>query len=367
MNKKWLVIPSLVVLMLIGAVAAMPVLQRLWEEHRPGREVVIDRAMQVEVIDKLVAKLKDHYVFPDKAKQIEAVLRRRQQEGKYDGLKNGYRLANQLRADIRGVSKDLHMKVWFAPGLDIPGERDGPEPASQAEWEERNNVVKRLMMRHEAARYVKKARHLSHNIGYLKITGFPSAYPVAEKYAAAMNELAGTDGLIVDLRDNGGGEPGSVALLISYFVDGRTRLNDIWNRDTGTTTQHWTHDKLDGKRYGGKKPVLILVGPGTASAAEDFAYTMQALKRATVVGERTWGGAHPSSLHRINDYFLAVIPNERTISPITGTNWEGVGVKPDIAATPDKALAVAKEHIRRRLQGSAPRVAAGINARPIPR
>ena len=72
----------------------------------------------------------------------------------------------------------------------------------------------------------------------------------------------------------------------------------IWDRTTGNTTQYWTQDKLDGKRYGGNKPVLILASPGTASAGEDFAYTMQALNRATVISEPIWGGAHPAPLSR---------------------------------------------------------------------
>jgi C-terminal processing protease CtpA/Prc len=181
---------------------------------------------------------------------------------------------------------------------------------------------------------------------------------VAEKYAATMDKLADTDGLIVDLRDNRGGDPKAVVLLISYFVDQRTRLNDIWDRDTNVTKQQWTVDKLDGKRYGGKKPVVILAGPGTMSAGEDFAYTMQALKRATVIGKPTWGGAHPARPYRLGDHFFAVIPNARTISPITHTNWEGGGVTPDSAATPDNALAKAKDMLQRRLHGTAPLVAA---------
>ena len=356
MKKKWIVIP-LLMLTVIGA-WAMPGLQHVWQRLGPRSEVVVDRAMRAQVIDTLVAKLNDHYVFPDKAKQIEALLRQRQQEGKYDGITNGNRLARQLRTDLHGVARDLHMKVWFMPGLVLP-EGDGPAPASEAQWEDRNNFVKRLLMRQEASRQVKKVQHLGHNIGYLKTSGFPAAFLVADKYAAAMDELAATDGLIVDLRDNGGGEPESVALLISYFVDQRTRLNDLWDRETGNTIEHWTQDRVGGRRYGGKKPVVILVGPGTASAAEDFAYTMQAMKRATVVGERTWGGAHPASPHRLNEHFYAVIPGQRSISPITGTNWEGVGVVPDIAATPGNALAVAHKLMQRRLQRSAPLAAAG--------
>jgi C-terminal processing protease CtpA/Prc len=317
--------------------------------------------MRVEAIDTLVARLSDHYVFPDKAKKIEAVLRQRQQEGKYDGMTNGEQLARQLTADLRGEAQDLHMVVEFSPGL-VPPDPVGPPPASKAEWDKRNNFAMRLFVsvyRRLANLGVEKVDHLSTNVGYLKVSAFPPPFLVAEEYAAAMDKLADTDGLIVDLRDNRGGGPASVALLISYFVDQRTRVNDLWERDTGITTQHWTEEKLDGKRYGGKKPVLILAGPGTMSAGEDFAYTMQALKRATVIGERTWGGAHPARPHRLGDHFFAVIPGRRTISPITHTNWEGVGVIPDIAATPDNALAVAKDLLQRRLHGTAPLAAAG--------
>lgn len=169
-----------------------------------------------------------------------------------------------------------------------------------------------------------------------------------------MDSLSDTDALIIDVRDNHGGSPKSVALLISYFVNHLTRLNDVWSRDSGQTTQIWTEAKLDGRRYGGKKPVVILAGPGTASAGEDFTYTMQALKRATVIGERTWGGAHPIALYRIGDHFFAAIPNSRSISPLTHTNWEGSGVMPDVAAPPANALAVAKDLLQRQLDATLP-------------
>ncbi len=359
MKRKWIAISSLLVLIVIGAFT-MPVLKYFWERHRPRPEVVVDRAMRVEVVDALVAKLNEHYIFPDKAKEIEAVLRQRQHEGKYDGITEGKQLAQQLTADLQGVVKDLHMEVGFRPGLVLPDDDGaGPPPATQEEWERRNNIVMRLIMRQIAKRRVEEVEHLSPNIGYLKIVGFPPPFLVAEKYGAAMDELADTDGLIVDLRRNGGGGTESVALLISYFVDQRTRLNDIWNRHTGITTTYWTEEKLDGKRYGSKKPIMILVGPRTMSAGEEFAYTMQALKRATVIGEPTWGGANPARPHRIGGHFYAVIPGKRVISPITQSNWEGVGVTPDIAVRPDDALLVARELLQRRLRGTGPIEVAG--------
>ena len=346
MKKKWIVIPSLLVLTMTGAIASPP----------PTGE--LDRATQVEVIDALVAKVNANYVFPDKAKQVEAVLRQRQREGKYDGITDGKQLAKQLSDDIDGVVHDKHMLVDVS---DRPVPHDDampPPPKTRAEWEKQ--VPPAVLERVRASNLgVEKVDHLSPNIGYLQISSFGPVFLVSEKFAAAMNELADTDGLIIDLRNNGGGGGDSVALLISYFFDERTRLNDTWERSTDTTTQYWTQDKVDGKRYGGKKPVLVLAGANTKSAAEAFAYTMQTLKRATVIGERTWGGAHPARPYRLSEHFYAVIPSRRTISPITHTNWEGVGVIPDIAAKPDDALAVAKDLLQRRLQGTAPLVAPG--------
>jgi hypothetical protein len=342
MKKKWIVVPCLLLLTTIGAYAATP---------EPQPKVTVDSAMRLQAIDALVAKLNDHYVFPDKARQIEAVLRQRQREGKYDGITDGEQLAKQLTADLAGVVHDKHLMVGFEPDMVPPDREVVPPPKSLAEWERmappdiRQSIL-------ASSLGVEKVDHLGPRIGYLDLSGFPPPFLVAGKYAAAMDKLADTDGLIVDLRNNHGGAPDGVALLVSYFVDERTRLNDIWDRDTGVTTQQWTVDRLDGKRYGGKKPVLILTGPGTTSAGEDFAYTMQALKRATLIGERTWGGAHPTRPFRLGDHFFAAIPSARTISPITQTNWEGVGVVPDVAATPDQALAVAKDMLQRRLQGS---------------
>jgi hypothetical protein len=338
--KNWTVVPCLL-LSMINAYAAPPA---------PLPKVSVDSAMRQQTINALVAKLNDHYVFPAKARQIETVIRHRQREGKYDAITDGERLATQLTDDLADVVHDKHLRVGFEPGLVPPDREMGPPPKSLAEWKRKTppDVVKQALA---SSLGVEKVDHLGPRIGYLDLSGFAPPFVVAGKFAQAMDQLADTDGLIVDLRHNGGGGPDSVALLVSYFVDGRTRLNDLWDRDTGVTTKQWTVDQLDGKRYGGKKPVLILAGPGTMSAGEDFAYTMQALKRATVIGERTWGGAHPTRGFRLNDHFFVGVPFARSVSPITHTNWEGVGVVPDIVAKPDQALAMAQDILQRKLQG----------------
>lgn len=332
MKRNVIVLLVVLSLALIGTIVALPAL------YRP--QTTVDGPTRTQAIDTLIARLDQHYVFPETARQIKTLLRKRQHDGKYDAITNGEQFAAQLTVDMASVAHDLHMKVKFSPTRLRPGrEVDATPNATSKAARDRNYGVDSV-------------DHLSPAIGYLRITAFPPRSLVADRYASALDKLSDTSALIIDVRNNGGGDPESVALLISYFVDRPTRLNDIWSRDSGQTTQTWTEGKLDGKRYGGKKPVVILAGPGTASAGEDFTYTMQALKRATVIGERTWGGAHPIALYRLGDHFYAAIPHSRTISPITHTNWEGTGVTPDIKTPPDNALALAKDALQRQLDAT---------------
>jgi hypothetical protein len=188
--KKIVIGVALISFTLIGAMAALPLLVPIWQQYRPRPVVPVDNAMRQQTIDTLVARVRHHYVFPDKAAQVETLLRRRQRDGASDAIADGEQLASQ-------------------------------------------------------------------------------------------------------------------------------------------------------------KKVAILIGPDTMSAPEDFAYTMQPLKRATLIGERSWGDGHPTFVYRLGDHFAGLIPNARTISPITNTKWECVGVIADIAAAPADALCVATAHLLR--------------------
>ena len=358
MKKKLFVIPAVLLLGLAVTLLFMPELVRSQDARRPQAKLAVDGPMRAQAIDTLVTRLNQHYVFPEKAKEIETRLRQRQKDGAYDAMSDGEKFAAQLEADITGVAHDQHMGVGFSPQVLPPDRVETPEPRLRgrtAPARDANPVV-RLLARIARSRQsfgVEKVEHLSPGLGYLQMEAFAPPFLSSDRIASAMDKLADTDALIIDLRGNNGGNPGGVALMVSYFVDQRTRLNDVWLRDSESTLQFWTEDRLEGKRYGGKKPVLILVDHDTKSAGEEFAYTMQALKRATIIGSRTWGGAHPTRPYRLGDHFFVVVPYVRSISPITHTNWEGVGVIPDVEVAPGDTLKVARELLQRRTRVAA--------------
>jgi len=166
----------------------------------------------------------------------------------------------------------------------------------------------------------------------------------AEPMSTTMSKLAAAKALIIDLRENGGGSPEGVAYMASYlFGDKAVHLNNVYNRQADRTQTSYTSPDLPGRRFGPQKPVYVLTSGFTFSAAEEFAYDLQALGRATIVGEVTGGGAHPVEMHRVSDHWSIFLPTSRSINPITKTNWEGTGVQPGVEVPADQALSKALE------------------------
>jgi C-terminal processing protease CtpA/Prc len=176
------------------------------------------------------------------------------------------------------------------------------------------------------------------NVGYIDLRSFSPASVATDKAAEAMNSVADTDALLIDLRQNGGGDPAMVALMISYLLEGEpVHLNDFVGRDGSVQQQFWTSKEVAGTRYAGKD-VYVLTSGFTFSAAEEFAYNLANLKRATLVGETTGGGANPVTFFELDERFRISVPTGRARNPITMTNWEGTGVTPDIAVPAKLAL-----------------------------
>ena len=301
------------------------------QKHAPP-EKPITAEERSAVIDSVLAKLNEMYVFPETAKKMETAVRARAAQKEYDSLENGQEFARKLTADLREESQDKHLSVMFFP----QGAREiSPENLSEQEKAAQREYLQKINFGFE------KGERMQGNVGYLQIDGFVPAGLGSETASAAMSFVANADALIIDLRKNRGGEPEMVAYVLSYLFDEPTHVNDMYHRQGERTQQWWTLSHVPGRRYGGKKPVFVLTSSKTFSGGEEFAYDLKNLKRATIIGEKTKGGAHDSRPVKVSDRFMIELPFARAISPITQTNWEGIGVEPDIAKPADQALDVA--------------------------
>jgi len=289
--------------------------------------------MTSSLIDAVLEKLLGKYVFPDKAIAAAELIRSRD----YVGLPEE-ELCERLTADLFDVCADKHLRVRIrARELQDSGQT---EEAAEAAWREFLRVTNYRVARVE---------RLDGNVGYLDLRGVPDPANGAKALAAAMELVSNTEALILDLRKNRGGAPDGVIFLCSYFFkDEEVLLNSIYNGATKQTKQYWSLAWVPGTRYL-DKPVYVLTGEFTFSAGEELCYNLQAQRRAVLIGQTTRGGAHPTDVFPLSDTVEITVPVARSINPVTGTNWEGVGVRPDIELPEEKAFPhayrLALEHI----------------------
>jgi hypothetical protein len=293
----------------------------------------IDAATRARVIDGAIANLNESYVFPETAKKMEDAVRARQKKGEYDSIADGDDFAKALTENFQEVSHDKHLRVNFSAAK-MPEMPSGPPPADAVA--QYHKEMERVNCGFN------KVEILSGNVGYVKFNFFADPDVCGPTAVAAMNFLAHVDAIMFDLRENGGGDPKMIAFISTYLFDKRTHLNDLWTRKGDSTDQYWTLPYVPGKHLDGK-PAFILTSKDTFSGAEEFCYNLKNLKRATLVGETTGGGAHPVSSHRIDDHFMIGVPFARAINPISKTNWEGTGVEPDVKVPAADALITAQK------------------------
>ena len=292
-------------------------------------DATIDAKTRREVVEKTIKLLNENYVFPKVAREIDSSLQNKLKQGEYDKISNPREFSQKLTEDLRKVSQDKHLRVFYSI-RPIPESNNQNQPTAE-QLENQRRFAKRVNHGFE------RVERLQGNIGYIDLRGFYSPETGAETVIAAMNFVADTDALIIDLRSNGGGRSGMVALFASYFFGNQPiNLYDIYDRLENLNQKQTTIPTILGKRYEGKD-VFILTAEQTFSAAEAFAYSLQALKRATIVGEITEGGANSGGDFRISEHFRIFIPQGHVVNPITKTNWEGVGVKPDVKVSSDLA------------------------------
>jgi hypothetical protein len=290
-----------------------------------------------EIVTKALELLRANYVFPEQAGQAATAIEARLEAGEYDDL-DEITLTERLTRDLQEITGDRHLRVVLGGG---PGPRRQriEEPEEPKDHEARRLAMRRMGRLDNFG--IRQVERLDGNVGYLDVRRVAVPANAGPAIGAAMELVAGTYALIIDLRHNHGGAPEGVVFWCSYLLDERpTHLNDIFHADTGETRQFWALPYVPGTRYL-DRPVFVLTSGRTFSGGEDFAYTLQALGRATVIGETTGGGAHPTRGFPISAAVHIGIPFARSVNPVTGTNWQGTGVVPDVPADAERAYDVA--------------------------
>ena len=296
--------------------------------------IKLDAQERSQVVDSISKFMNNYYVFPDKGKEMGDLVLKNLKSGNYDEISDPEEFARKLTEDLLTVNNDRHIGVMYMP------ERIAMMLAARED--ENNTELEELekRMREFGNFNFKEIRILPGNVGYLKFNSFQDAEVAGPTAVAAMNFLAHTDALIIDLTDNGGGSPSLIQLITTYFFEHSEHLNSFYIREGDQTQQFWTLTHVPGERMP-ETNLYILTSSGTFSGAEEFTYNLKNMKRAIVIGETTGGGAHPVSGHIINDHFLVRVPFGRAINPITKTNWEGTGIEPHVQTTKAMAMDIA--------------------------
>ena len=291
---------------------------------------------QAVVLD--VASLARHkYVYPEVGEKLARSIQARLDQGSYDDVADAGELATMLTEDLRALSRDRHWSVVYQP-------RQAPANVDPEAEEEKTQRARWLAQARRNNFGFEKVQRLQGNVGYIALREFVRSEVAGDTAVAAVGFVTHCDALIFDLRQNRGGNPSMVQLLTSYLFDAEPRhINTFYRRPTHDYQQFWTFPYVPGKRLP-DVPVYVLTSHATGSAAEEFAYNLKQMARATIVGETTVGAAHPVMVEMVQECFQVRLPYGRPINPITEGNWEGAGVEPHIAVPQEDALKTAHLH-----------------------
>lgn len=305
------------------------------QEHTAG--FPLSKQATKILVDSLANQVSKYYIEKEAGTKISKMLRLKLKEGAYNNLTDPHQLAGKLTADVLSVQKDEHFHIEFNPVLanEVSGNiEDVPKM-----------VAEKLQLDKNKNFGFKRAEVLSGNIGYLELSGFSRLNQYSKETAnAALKLLSNTSALIIDLRYGVGGSPDMVNHILSHFFSTRTHITDIYIRCENATLPYYTNPDSTYKTLN-TIPIYILTSYKTFSAAEGLTYALKSLKRATIIGETTRGGAHTVTYRPLSSGFVADIPFGHALDPRTNKSWEGTGIEPDIKVPADQAAETAENLI----------------------
>lgn len=221
------------------------------------------------IILNICESLKDNYVFPEIAKTLSDSIKSYNQNGKYASVKDYNEFASILTKDIRKINNDKHIRILY--DLDLENEIIKFISSSKEA-----KIVSEIEISKEKSKnfHFKKIEVLPSNIGYIELNGFalPSKY-TSNTIFSAMCFVANTNAVILDLRNNFGGNSDVANEILSYFFSENQFLGRTYNR----IEDKWTNQYVR-KRSKFEKdiflnmPVYILTSNRTFSAAEGLSY-----------------------------------------------------------------------------------------------
>jgi hypothetical protein len=286
------------------------------------------QASDREHVERIADFIENNYFDPDRAREVAAGLRAAARSGELDRFTEPRELAGALTERLRKV--DRHFTVtWSGPGPRAEQSRQ-TGPAMSFEQLDRRNAFG-----------FRRVEMLPGAIGYIELRSFAdfdtgrADEPARMAADAALQLIADADAVILDLRDNGGGSPAMVGYLVSAFTPADANIYNTFRARDRTSSERpkqlYAQPRLE-------VPLYVLTSSRTGSAAESAAYTLQAAKRAVIVGERSGGAANPGGIFPVGGGFNVFVSTGTPVNPITGTNWEGTGVTPDVAVPAGDAL-----------------------------
>ncbi len=279
------------------------------------------------ILDTILICLNDEYVYPENVQIISDSLTHFLKIGRYSAHIAQSDYVDALSIDLRRISKDRHLSLKVVKNLNDAGGRQQHSLTSEQVRAVRNKNF-----------YFKNVELLSGNIGYLRFDRFANPELAAKTVSAAMQFLENCDAIIIDLRFNYGGEEEMVKYIASHFFKESTLMNSRNFTRRNSVVESWTDTSLFVEPLG-SSDLYLLTGNGTASGAEAFSYGLQNHKRAVVIGARTAGAAHWVEYFHFPSLQLEIkVPVAYPSHPKTDTNWEGVGVTPNIQISEKEAF-----------------------------
>ena len=307
------------------------------------------------VVEAVAACVESRYVDVTTGARAAEALRQRLHDGGYNALPYGKQLSAVLTADLQAVLPDLHLQVRWSD--------DAREASTTSDWDDPDFLA--AYWAHEALDNFgfDKVERLRGNIGLLVVRNIDEPEGTAPVIDAAFAFLARCSALIIDLRRTTGGAPSGVAYLLGHLLPAGTPLIEAVNRE-GEVTERTATPTDKEPTFGADVPVFVLTSRRTVSGCEELAYDLKAAARATLVGATTVGAANPVDAYVVDPHVGVRVPTAVVRHAVTGGNWEGTGIVPDVQCAVEDALNVAHrlavDEVRRRIAAGEVPLAEGL-------